>query len=83
MAKAHPMIHDGMTLLVRQLASTPKGPPIEIYCFSNDTDWGVYEGLQADIFDHILAIVREFDLRIFQDPTGADIEALAAAGDRT
>ena len=73
---AHAMIHPDMTLLVRQLEPGPNGLPIEIYCFTNDTDWGVYEGVQADLFDHILAIVHEFDLRIFQAPTGADIGAL-------
>lgn len=77
--KAHPGIHDEMTLLVRQLQPASNGLPIEIYCFTNDTDWGVYEGVQADIFDHILAIVHDFDLRVFQDPTGADIEALGVA----
>ena len=45
-------------------------------CFTNDTDWGVYEGIQADLFDHIFAIVREFDLRIFQDPSGGDLARL-------
>jgi miniconductance mechanosensitive channel len=75
---AHPKIHKGMTLLVRQLQPTNNGLPIEIYCFSNDTDWGIYEEVQADLFDHILAIMSEFDLRVFQDPTGADMSALAA-----
>ena len=69
-----------MTLLVRQLQPTNNGLPIEIYCFTNDTDWGVYEEVQADLFDHILAIMHEFDLRVFQDPTGADMSLLAARG---
>ena len=77
---AHPQIHKGMTLLVRQLQPTNNGLPIEIYCFTNDTDWGVYEEVQADLFDHILAIMHEFDLRVFQDPTGADMSLLAARG---
>ena len=76
---AHPKIHKGMTLLLRQLQPGPSGLPIEIYCFTNDTDWGVYEGVQSDIFDHILAIVSEFDLRVFQDPTGADFQSIAGS----
>ncbi|MEE2673194.1 MAG: mechanosensitive ion channel domain-containing protein [Myxococcota bacterium] len=78
---AHPKIHEGMTLLVRQLQPSNNGLPIEIYCFTNDTDWGAYEEVQADLFDHILAIMREFDLRVFQDPTGADMAVLAARND--
>ena len=65
--KNHPDIHQGMTLLVRQLQSTPDGLPIEIYCFTNTTDWGLYEGIQSDLFDHILAVTPEFGLRIFQN----------------
>jgi miniconductance mechanosensitive channel len=75
----HPKIHKDMTLLVRQLQPGNQGLPIEIYCFTNDTNWGTYEGIQGDLFDHILAIIHEFDLRVFQDPTGSDIEALAGA----
>ena len=77
--RAHPKIHEGMTLLVRQLQPGPEGLPIEIYCFTNDTNWGAYEGIQSDLFDHILAIVHEFDLRVFQNPTSASLEALAAS----
>jgi len=76
-------IHEGMTLLVRQLQPGPEGLPIELYCFTNETDWGVYEEIQSDLFDHILAIVPEFDLRVFQNPTGADFEHLAGAGRET
>ena len=64
---------------MRQLQPGPSGLPIEIYCFTNDTDWGVYEGVQSDIFDHILSIVSEFDLRVFQDPTGADFQSIAGS----
>ncbi len=74
--KAHPTIHDGMTLLVRQLAPGPQGVPIEIYCFSNNTDWGNYEALQGDIFDHLFALLPEFGLRAFQDPAGSDFAKL-------
>ena len=61
---------------VRQLQPGPDGLPMEIYAFSNDTSWANYEGLQADIFDHIMATVPEFDLRVFQKPSGRDLESL-------
>lgn len=72
----HPMISKDMTLLVRQLAPTEHGLPIEIYVFSKDKVWANYEKIQADIFDHIFAILPEFDLRIFQDPSGADFSKM-------
>ncbi len=72
--KNHPKVHKGMTLMVRQLAPNEKGLPIEIYAFINDTEWVNYEVIQADIFDHILAVIPEFDLRIFQNPTGDDLK---------
>ena len=72
----HPKIHQELTFLVRHLAPTEHGLPIEIYVFSNDQVWAHYEAIQADIFDHVLAVTSEFDLRIFQNPTGADFQAL-------
>ncbi len=72
----HPRIHRGLTLMVRQLAPTPQGLPLEIYVFSSDVRWVNYEGIQSDIFDHIIAIVPEFGLRVFQVPSGSDLEAL-------
>jgi miniconductance mechanosensitive channel len=73
--RSHPQIHqEGHTLLVRQLASGPQGVPIEVYCFSRDTAWIAYEDIQADLFDRILAMVPEFGLRVFQQPSGADLE---------
>jgi miniconductance mechanosensitive channel len=63
-------------MLVRQLQPGPTGLPIEIYCFSNDQAWESFESIQSDILDHILAIVPEFGLRIFQEPAGADFERL-------
>ncbi|MGE7825041.1 mechanosensitive ion channel family protein [Paenibacillus sp. NPDC093718] len=69
----HPKIHKDMTLIVRQLAPGDNGLPLEIYAFSNDTNWGVYESIQADIFDHIFAVAPTFGLRAFQNPTGHDI----------
>ena len=74
--KNHPKIHDGMTLIVRQLAPGPEGLPLEIYCFTNTTEWAVYEGIQSDIFDHLLAIVPEFGLRLYQKPAGSDLANL-------
>ncbi|WP_298775932.1 mechanosensitive ion channel family protein [uncultured Shewanella sp.] len=74
----HPNIHQEMTLLVRQLAPVSEGIPIEIYVFTNDTRWDVYEDIQADIFDHIYAILPEFGLRAFQPPSGADLRSLKA-----
>lgn len=71
----HPGIHKEMTLMVRQLAPQETGLPIEIYAFTNKTEWAVYEGIQADIFDHILAIAPSFGLRIFQNPTGHDFRS--------
>ncbi|WP_339320476.1 mechanosensitive ion channel domain-containing protein [Paenibacillus sp. FSL R10-2734] len=72
----HPKIHKDMTMLVRQLAPEDNGLPLEIYAFTNDTNWAVYESVQADIFDHILAVVPIFGLRVFQNPTGHDITRL-------
>ena len=72
----HPMIHQDMTFLVRQLAPTDHGLPIEIYVFSRDQEWRNYEDIQADIFDHVLAIAPAFDLRIYQHPSGADVRDL-------
>ena len=74
--KNHPDISDEMTFLVRQLAPTDCGVPIEIYVFCRDTVWANYESIQADIFDHIFAITPEFDLRIFQRPSGTDLKGL-------
>lgn len=70
--KSHQGINHGMTLLVRQLSLTPEGIPLELYCFTNTVAWAAYEGIQSDVFDHMLAILPEFGLRIFQAPSGAD-----------
>jgi len=69
-------IHPEMTFLIRQLEPTSRGLPIQIYVFTNDTDWIRYEGIQADIFDHLLAVIPEFGLRLFQSPTGKDFSKL-------
>ncbi|RHW34024.1 mechanosensitive ion channel family protein [Lysinibacillus yapensis] len=74
--KNHPGIHKEMTTMVRQLAPSENGLPIEIYAFSNDVNWAVYESIQSDIFDHLLAVAPEFGLRIFQNPTGNDLKLI-------
>lgn len=78
----HPKIHQEMTFLVRQLQPGEHGLPLEIYVFSNDQVWANYEAIQADIFDHILAVVPMFGLRVFQRPSGHDIAQLATASSR-
>jgi miniconductance mechanosensitive channel len=75
----HPEVNRDMTFLIRQLSPTEHGLPIEIYVFSKDQVWANYEAIQADIFDHILAVVPEFDLRVYQNPTGADFSSLTRA----
>ncbi|MGB0743538.1 MAG: mechanosensitive ion channel family protein [Opitutales bacterium] len=76
----HPEVHhEGMTLLVRQLAPKEHGLPIEIYCFSKDTAWARYEDIQADIFDHLLSVLPEFKLSTYQSPSGADLEKAGIA----
>ncbi|MBN1158106.1 MAG: mechanosensitive ion channel [Bacteroidales bacterium] len=75
--KRHPKIYNDMTFLVRHLQPTDKGLPVEIYVFSKDQRWAYYEAIQADIFDHILAVIPQFGLRVYQSPTGDDIAALA------
>ena len=75
--KNHSDIHDEMTFLIRQLPPGEKGLPMEIYVFTNDTDWVRYESIQSDIFDHLMAIVSEFDLKVFQNPSGNDFKSIA------
>lgn len=70
----NPRLLKDMPLMVRQLPPAENGIPLEIYAFTEVTDWAAYEGIQADIFDHILSIAEEFDLRIFQNPTGNDMK---------
>ena len=65
-------IHSDMTFLVRQLSPTEKGLPIEIYVFSNNTNWIEYEEIQSDIFDHLLSVLNQFELKIYQYPSGND-----------
>jgi miniconductance mechanosensitive channel len=70
------MIKQDMTFLIRQLQPNEKGLPVEIYVFCKDQRWAYYESIQADIFDHIFAVIPEFDLKVFQEPTGADFSKL-------
>lgn len=71
----HPMIHQNLTLVVRPLSPSTTGLPIEVYAFSKEKVWVKYEQIQADIFDHLIAIVPAFDLKIFQNPAGIDMRA--------
>jgi miniconductance mechanosensitive channel len=80
--KQHPKVHQNMTFMVRQLPPSEKGLPMEIYVFSNDQAWVNYEGIQADIFDHLLAVVPEFGLRVYQNPSGEDVRAALASVSR-
>ncbi|MFH2045528.1 MAG: mechanosensitive ion channel domain-containing protein [Pseudomonadota bacterium] len=74
--KNHPMVNQEMTFIIRQMTPTKCGVPIEIYVFCKDKAWANYEAIQSDIFDHILAIVPEFDLRVYQSPAGIDFREL-------
>jgi miniconductance mechanosensitive channel len=72
-------IHESMTCMVRLLEDSATGIPIEIYCFTKTTAWIEYERIQGDIFDHLIAILPLFGLRLFQNPAGADFRALRGA----
>ena len=76
--RAHPGIHQDMTFIVRLLEPTAQGLPLEIYCFTNTVAWVPYEGIQGDVFDHLLAIVPEFGLRVYQAPSGQDMREIGA-----
>jgi miniconductance mechanosensitive channel len=77
--RTHSRLNQSMTQLVRQMEPTPQGLPMEIYCFTNTVAWNDYEAIQSDIFDHLLAILPEFGLRLAQQPTGADVSELMKA----
>jgi len=74
--KEHPQINKNLTILVRQLQVTPEGLPMEIYVFSSDQRWIHYEAIQSDIFDHIFSVIPEFDLSLFQSPSGEDFSKI-------
>ena len=72
----HPNIHTDHMSMVRQLQPTTEGIPVEVYCFTTTTEWNEYENIMSDIFDHLYAATRHFDLALFQKPTGADVRSL-------
>lgn len=74
----HPGINQDMSLMVRLLAPSENGVPLEIYAFTNDVRWVVYESVQGDIFDHLFAVAQEFGLRLFQNPSGDDLRAIVS-----
>jgi len=78
----HPGIHQEMTLLVRQLQPGQTGIPLEIYCFTNDIRWAEYEKIQSDIFDHLLAILPEFGLQIYQAISDSTVRVQLGNGER-
>ncbi|MNM82730.1 Miniconductance mechanosensitive channel YbdG [compost metagenome] len=71
--KNHPNVHQGMTCMVRQMQTTAEGVPLEIYCFTTTTVWAEYERIQGDIFDYLLAVLPEFGLSLYQQPSGNDM----------
>jgi miniconductance mechanosensitive channel len=73
----YPDVNHNLIYMIRHLHPTEKGLPVELYFFTNTTNWILYESVQADVFDHVLAIIPEFDLNVFQDPTGTDFCNLA------
>ncbi|AYO54027.1 mechanosensitive ion channel family protein [Acinetobacter wuhouensis] len=74
--KQHSGISQTQTVMVRQMQPTSEGLPLEIYAFANTTIWGDYEMIQSDIFDHLMAILPEFGLKIYQAPSGSDLQAM-------
>lgn len=74
----HPRLRQDLTQIVRHMSPGPEGLPVEVYCFTNTTAWVEYEGIQSDIFDHLLSILPEFGLRVFQVPSGVDMREWAA-----
>jgi miniconductance mechanosensitive channel len=80
--KHHPGIRNDLTMMVRQLSPCEHGVPLEIYAFTNNTEWVTYETIQADIFDHVMAVVPHFGLKLYQNPSGADLHYLAEKSNR-
>lgn len=76
----HPQLRQDLTQLVRQLPPGPEGLPIQVYCFADTTVWSQYEAIQADLFDHLLAVLPRFGLRLFQKPGGSDFHRLEGIG---
>ena len=78
--KSHPEIQPNMTCMVRQMQTTAQGIPLEIYCFTRTTAWADYERIQGDIFDYLLAVLPEFGLSLYQQPSGSGFACGLAAG---
>ena len=74
--KSLPTVNQELTCMVRQLQPTETGIPIELYFFSSVKDWVPYEGIQSDVFDHVLAVIPEFGLSVFQNVSGSDLRGL-------
>ncbi|MDG5798834.1 mechanosensitive ion channel [Marinilabiliaceae bacterium ANBcel2] len=72
----HPRLNTDMIYLIRHLQPSEKGVPLEIYVFSKEQAWVRYEEVQADLFDHVLAVISEFDLKVFQLPSGDDVKSV-------
>jgi len=81
--KQHAELHKGMTMMVRMMEPTSQGIPVEVYCFSANTAWVEYERIQGDIFDHLVAILPELSLRLYQSPSGADFASALSANEKT
>lgn len=79
--RAHPDLRGDLSLMVRHLQPTPDGIPLELYCFSGETAWPIYEGIQADIFEHLISVMPYFGLRSFQAPSGHDLSKLRPIGE--
>ncbi|MBH3458997.1 mechanosensitive ion channel family protein [Pseudomonas putida] len=77
--KNHPDVHPNMTCMVRQMQTSAEGVPLEIYCFTRTTVWAEYERIQGDIFDYLLAVLPEFGLSLYQQPSGSDMRSGLAA----
>ena len=80
--KGHPRIRRDMTCMARQLPLTAEGIPLELYCFTDTTTWVDYEAIQSDLFDHLIAVLPEFGLRVYQHPSGFDMRSMAGAAQR-
>nr|WP_314490843.1 mechanosensitive ion channel family protein [uncultured Pseudomonas sp.] len=78
----HPDIHPNMTCMVRQMQATSEGVPLELYCFTRTTAWAEYERIQGDVFDYLLAVLPEFGLSLYQQPTGRDMRVGFSGGER-
>lgn len=77
--RAHPEVHQDKMIMVRQMTMAAEGIPLEVYCFTNTVVWVEYERIQSDVFDHLLAVLPEFGLRLFQSPSGMDVRSWQGA----